>query len=947
MEDHRLAVHRAIVVVDVEGFGDQRRTNPHQVAVRDGLYRAMQDAFGRAGISWDDCDHEDRGDGVFVLVPAEVPKALLAESLPPALVTALRAHNDGHPGPERIRLRMALHAGEVHYDRHGVTAVAVNLAFRLLDARPLKAALATSSGVLAVIVSSWFFDEVVRHSGAAPGYRPAEVAVKETTTTGWICLPDAVRISVKETQATSWICPPDALFPARAQAVTPSLPLVVPRQLPAAISGFAGRKAELDTLTDVLAGRIEAGGAIVISAVDGTAGIGKTAIAVKWAHSVADRFPDGQLYVNLRGFDPVGPPLASGDAVRGFLDAFEVPGDRIPANPEAQAALYRSLLAGKRVLVVLDNARDAEQVRPLLPGSAGSLVVVTSRPRLTGLIASEGAYPLTVNLMPVADARQLLARRVGPRRVEAEPEAVTDIIARCAQLPLALSIVAARAASHPTFSMAAMAAELREARGSLEAFADGDRAADLRAVFSWSYQRLSTSAARVFRLLGLYPGTAIGAPAAASLAGLSLLQGRILLGELARAHLVEEQAPGRFSFHDLLRAYATELAHADESEAERHAAVHRVLDHYLLTAHAAARFLHPRMDFTMKTPFMAGVVPETFASPEEAWAWFEIEYPVFMDLIRLAVARGWDTHAWQFPVVLEEYLDRRGHRHDCREALRTALAAAQNMDNWQGQAYAHYGLGRVFHWFGDFEEAGEHLKRALHFCEKVDEEALKAHAHVEYSHVFEHQKRLTHALDHAQCALNLARAVGSRRAEARALFFSGKYHALLGDYGQALNCSQQALILNRKIGDRRSEGYTLNGIGYAYQGLGQYEQAIAYYEQELALQSELADRYSLAVTFNLLGDTHQAAGNEDAAGHAWQQALRILDEFGTVDIGHVRAEQLRAKLGSLPGAMPQSISLWSGRVIVTSCYPSDCKRTAAGFLRVFDWFDILICLICR
>ena len=192
MEDQRLAVHRTIVVVDVEGFGDQRRTNPHQLAVRDGLYHAMQDAFGRAGIPWDNCGHEDRGDGVFVLVPAEVPKALLAESLPPVLVTALRAHNDGHPGPERIRLRMALHAGEVHYDQHGVTAVAVNLAFRLLDADPLKAALASSSGVLAVIVSSWFFEEVVRHSGAAPGYRPVEVAVKETTTTGWICLPDQV-----------------------------------------------------------------------------------------------------------------------------------------------------------------------------------------------------------------------------------------------------------------------------------------------------------------------------------------------------------------------------------------------------------------------------------------------------------------------------------------------------------------------------------------------------------------------------------------------------------------------------------------------------------------------------------------------------------------------------------------------------------------------------------
>jgi hypothetical protein len=190
MEDKRLAVHRSIVVVDVEGFGDRRRTNPHQVAVRDGLYGAMRDAFGQAGISWDDCGHEDRGDGVFILIPAEVPKGLLAESLPSALVAALRAHNAAHRGPERFRLRMALHAGEVRYDEHGVTAAAVNLAFRLLDAAALKAALAGSPGVLAVIASSWFFEEVVRHGGAAAGYRPVEVTVKETATTGWICLPD-------------------------------------------------------------------------------------------------------------------------------------------------------------------------------------------------------------------------------------------------------------------------------------------------------------------------------------------------------------------------------------------------------------------------------------------------------------------------------------------------------------------------------------------------------------------------------------------------------------------------------------------------------------------------------------------------------------------------------------------------------------------------------------
>ena len=289
MEDQRLAVHRTIVVVDVEGFGDQRRTNPHQVAVRDGLYRALRDAFGRAGIPWDDCGREDRGDGVFVLVPAEVPKGLLVEALPPALVAALRVHNGAHPDPERIRMRMALHAGEVHYDEHGVTAAAVNLAFRLLDAGPLKAALASSPGVLAVIVSSWFFEEVVRHSAAdAAAYRRVEVAVKETATTGWICLPDhldpAGRAILEHLPAVA--------------AVPGEQPAVALRTLPRDTAAFTGRTRELDLLA-VAVSETAASGVIGIHAVDGMAGIGKTAFAVHAAYRLAARFPDGQIFLPL------------------------------------------------------------------------------------------------------------------------------------------------------------------------------------------------------------------------------------------------------------------------------------------------------------------------------------------------------------------------------------------------------------------------------------------------------------------------------------------------------------------------------------------------------------------------------------------------------------------------------------------------------------------------
>jgi hypothetical protein len=290
--------------------------------------------------------------------------------------------------------------------------------------------------------------------------------------------------------------------------------------------------------------------------------VGKTTLAVHWAHRVSARFPDGQLYVNLKGFDPGGAALDPSEAARGFLEALGVPVTRIPADLPGQAGLYRSLLAGRRILVVLDNARDVEQVRPLLPGSPGCLALVTSRSHLTGLVAGEGAYPLALDLLPAADARDLLIRRLGSSRVTSEPAAVDDIIARCARLPLALTIAVARAATSPSFPLAVFAGELREATRALDPFDGGDLATDIRAVFSWSYGALSAAAARLFRLLGLHPGSDVGLAAAASLAAIQPDQARAPLAELTRAHMLAEHSPGRYAFHDLLRSYAAEQAQA-------------------------------------------------------------------------------------------------------------------------------------------------------------------------------------------------------------------------------------------------------------------------------------------------------------------------------------------------------------------------------------------------
>ena len=269
--DRRSAVHRTIVIVDVEGFGDPRRTNRQQVEVRDGLYQAMRDAFSSAGIPWGSCDHEDRGDGIFILVPAEVPKSLIVESLPPALVAALQDHNGRHPSQQPVRLRMALNAGEVNYDEHGATSKSVNLAFRLLDAPQLKAALARSEGVLAVIVSSWFFEDVVWHSPVAQAYERVLVRVEETAETGWMCSPDRI-------------------YPASAPAVQPSPVL---RALPRDVAVFTGRARELARLVDAVS-RAGGGDVIGIHAVNGMAGVGKTAFAVHAAHNSPDASPTGR-----------------------------------------------------------------------------------------------------------------------------------------------------------------------------------------------------------------------------------------------------------------------------------------------------------------------------------------------------------------------------------------------------------------------------------------------------------------------------------------------------------------------------------------------------------------------------------------------------------------------------------------------------------------------------
>ena len=611
---------------------------------------------------------------------------------------------------------------------------------------------------------------------------------------------------------------PELSGPAAAGATASASPAAglrrpLPAQLPHRMADFTGRDAELGRL-DALVARDDggAGTSIVITAIGGTAGVGKTALAVHWAHRVSGLFPDGQLFVNLRGFDPAGVAVKPAEAIRGFLDAFGITPQQMPASLDAQAALYRSLLAGRRVLVLLDNAADEDQVRPLLPGSPGCLVIVTSRNQLPGLIVTDGAQPVAVDLMSAAEARQLLSRRIGASRVLAEPQAADDIIALCARLPLALMLVAARAATHPGFRLAALAAELRDAGGSLDAFDGADQVTNARAVFSWSYQRLSESGRRLFRLLGLHPGPDVARPAVASLAGLPADQVRPALAELARAHLITERVPGRFALHDLLRAYATEVAHEYDSELQRDAARRRILDHYLHTACRADELLNRHRDrpFTLADA-SPGVTAETLAERGQALAWFGSEHAVL--LAALNHAAGFDAHLWRLAWALASYFEYQGHWRDRRDSQIMAVESALRLSDKSAQALSRRLLAGAFIQLSNYDQANSQLRRALALFSELGDVIGQADVHRNLSWMLERQGLHGEALPHAQQALDLFTAADHRTGQARALNAVGWFLAQLGDYLPALASCQQALELQQELGDRTGEAETWDSLG--------------------------------------------------------------------------------------------------------------------------------------
>jgi DNA-binding SARP family transcriptional activator len=661
----------------------------------------------------------------------------------------------------------------------------------------------------------------------------------------------------------------------------------IPAQLPAAPALFVGRADILGRAMTLLPAPGDDHSSVV-GLIGGMAGTGKTTLALHWAHQVADRFEDGQLYADLRGFDPAREPSDAAEVLEQFLLALGMTASAMPTDLDARAGALRTLLSGRRMLMVLDNARDFEQVKPLLPGTSGCLVIVTSRNTLSGLLAATGAQYLHLGLLDGPEAYEFLIGRLGPARVGAEPEAVRAIVQHCGRLPLALAIVAARANLHPDFALADIAAQLQAASGSLEGFVGVDPAADVRAVFSWSYRALNPTAARAFRLLALHPGPDFGIAGVTALLGANRPQAHRALSELTAARLVIEQAPGRYVTHDLVHAYADELVLDAESADERRAAVGRVLDHYLRTATDCVLLVTNKSRLPGPTP----AVPVRVENPRDAVAWFTAEHPVLVAAIELAWAEGFDRHAWQLEWTVREYLNRQGLWHHLVVVQRIAVAAAERLDDRRTRAHVARGLALMDANMGRFTRAHDRLLGAIETFEATGDDIFQAEARLQLAWLLDQQGDFAGALECDGHVLKIHRDRGDVARLGPALSAASYFCTELGRYPEALALAEEGVSAIDRFGTY-ARADTWHVYGYVLQELGRYPEAIAAYQRALGLYRDLGLRPMEAETLRSLVDTYRAVGSPERARQAHAETLIALD-----GVEHPLAQRVRAKLES-------------------------------------------------
>ncbi len=696
----------------------------------------------------------------------------------------------------------------------------------------------------------------------------------------------------------------------------------VPAQLPADVRAFTGRTAELEILDGLLTPPGADDPPVTIALLSGTAGVGKSALAVRWAHRVRDSFPDGQLHVDLRGYD-ADLPVAPADALAWILTALGVRGPEIPLELPERAGRYRSELAGRRMLVVLDNASSVEQVRPLLPGGGPCLVLITSRDSLPGMVAVHGAERVNLDLLPLPDAVGLLRRLIGAR-VDREPAAAADLARSCARLPLALRIAAELAADRTDVSLTELVAELADQRKLDMLDAGGDPRAEVRAVFSWSYRHLPADAARAFRLLGLHPGVHVHVDAAAALIDTTVAEARRLLGVLTRASLIHPAGAARYGLHDLLREYAAELAAAGDSADERETALTRLFDHYLGGAVEAMNTLYP-----------TGPAP---GDPDRARNWIEAERPNLAAVCTYGATHGWPRHAVDVAETMFRYLDAGGPVAEAVTVTTAAVTAARVLGDRPAQARALTGLGRLHrrqggldraaetyrlaralyadlgdrtaaagvlrelgsvHWRqGHYREAAEHYAQALALYRELADAAGHADALVRLGLVDERLGHDARAVSRLEPALELFTTLGDRFSVAYVESLLARLDRQPERLDRVSAHLQESLAEVRRAGDRTREAYVLTDLAGVQARLGRLAEAAGHLRQGLVLLRRIGDRASEAETLNDLGQVLQATGDaaEARALHTEARALHTEALSLAGEIGD-RYEQARAHDG--------------------------------------------------
>ncbi|MFC0432661.1 tetratricopeptide repeat protein [Kutzneria buriramensis] len=663
---------------------------------------------------------------------------------------------------------------------------------------------------------------------------------------------------------------------------------VVPRQLPAAPGRLVARDHELRVLDRTVGGQSR------VVAVEGPGGVGKTSLVLHWLHRNVNRFPDGELYADLRGFDPTGTPNSAGAVLHAFLLGLGVAPEAVPTDVDARGALYRTLVAGKRIAVVLDNAADTDQVTALLPGSETCRTVVTSRNHLTGL-AMSGAEVVSLDMMPDSDARKLLARSLGEQPLGEEPEAVATILASCCGLPLALAIVAARTSRH--LGLGVIATELRDSATRLDALDTGERASNLRAVISWSVSALDDRLSDVFSRLGIAPTSTITAAAAASLTALPPAAVGAALRELERKNLLHQRMSGRFGMHDLVRLYAKELAMHDHPAAERDRTLRRLVDFYLHSAFAGDRKLYPHRAPVRLDPPQPGCHPLDFAGETDALDWFAAEHANLVAAQQAAMERRWYREVWLLSRALDTFHYRQGLVADNVTCSRLGTVAVEHLADPSALVLAYRQLGRAHTFADELPDAVTCLQRALSLATSDNE---RGHCRHDLARALTRQHQFAAAVTHLEAAIESYVLAANPVGEAHARNALGRCHLELGDLDTARSLCEQALALHERHGNRSGQAVTLDNLATVAARTDHRAEAISLYRRAIATCQDISNIYFEAACTERLGSAlaadHQTAGARDA----WRSALsRYTTQHRLADAD--RVHRLLTTLDTRPG----------------------------------------------